>query len=83
MKKETVKRTKKDGMDAKEVALCVQTASQFESAIQLSNGARTMNAKSLMGMITLCTAGGDEWTVSCEGPDEAEALQSMIKFLKR
>ncbi|MBQ6679215.1 MAG: HPr family phosphocarrier protein [Lachnospiraceae bacterium] len=70
-----------DGMDAHGIALCVQTASQYESSVRLTDGVRRMNAKSIMGMMALGLALGDDVTIETDGPDEDAALEAMSAFL--
>ena len=82
MKNRTVTLSFEDGMDARGIALCVQTASQFQSSIHLTDGVRRMNAKSIMGMMALGLALGDEVTIEAEGPDEDAALEAMAAFLE-
>ena len=71
-----------DGLDARGVALTVQTAGHFQSEIHLTDGIRRMNAKSLMGMMAMGVALGDEVTIEADGPDEEEAMESMVSFLE-
>ena len=80
MKTETVTVDRSDGMDTRSIALCVQTASRFRSEIHLTDGQRRMNAKSIMGMMALGLALGDEVTIETAGADEEEALQEMRRF---
>lgn len=82
MKTKTVRVTIGDGLDARGVALCVQRASGFQSEIMLTDGVRRMNAKSLMGMMALGVALGDEVRIEANGVDENEALDSMVCFLE-
>ena len=62
-------------------ALLVQNASSFDSRIYLVFGNKNVNAKSIMGVMTLPMSDGDEIEVRVEGPDEEEALNSIIQFL--
>ncbi len=80
MRTKTVLVNTGDGLDARGVALCVQQASTFESKIHLTDGVRRMNAKSLMGMMALGIALGDEVEIETDGPDEEEALEAMASF---
>ncbi|MBO4411269.1 MAG: HPr family phosphocarrier protein [Lachnospiraceae bacterium] len=82
MKTKTVKVNLRGGLDARGVALSVQTASRFQSQIILSDGVRRMNAKSLMGMMALGVALGDEVVIEANGADEEEALNAMETFLE-
>ena len=62
------------GLDARPVALLVQVASQYESSIYVENGNKRINAKSIMGMMTLGLSAGETITVSVDGADEEKAM---------
>ena len=82
MKTKTVQVTLNNGMEAREVALCVQTASRYNAQIHLTDGIRHMNAKSIMGMMALGLALGDTVTIETNGSDEDDALEAMASFLE-
>ena len=69
------------GLEARPVALLVQVASQYESDIYVENGDKKVNAKSIMGMMTLGLAAGEEVVVSAAGTDEQEAITNIEKYL--
>ena len=69
------------GLEARPVALLVQVASQYESEIHLESEGRTVNAKSIMGMMTLGLASGEKVVVTANGKDEAEASQNIEDYL--
>ncbi|WP_343208393.1 HPr family phosphocarrier protein [Anaerolentibacter hominis] len=69
------------GMEVRPVALLVQVASQYDSNIYVVSGNRKVNAKSIMGMMTLGLASGEEVTVSAEGADEVAAIENIEKYL--
>ena len=69
------------GLEARPVAQLVQVASQFNSEIYVESGAKKVNAKSIMGMMTLGLDMGEEITLSANGEDEAEAMASMEEYL--
>ena len=73
----------KEGPDAKPpVAMFVQVASQYDSKIYLELEDKKINAKSIMGMMSLALTQGDELLVSCDGADEAEAIEVIADFLQ-
>ena len=82
MRERNVTVSLKDGLDARGIAMCVQTASRFRSGIYLKDGVRRMNAKSIMGMMALGLALGDQITVAAEGKDEEAAVDAMAAFLE-
>lgn len=68
-------------MEARPVALLVQVASQFESNIYVEVEDKKVNAKSIMGMMTLGLDNGEEVTVIANGKDESEAMDGVEKYL--
>lgn len=69
------------GLEARPVALLVQVASQYESEIHVETEGRSVNAKSIMGMMTLGLASGETVVVTANGSDEAEAVQNIEEYL--
>ena len=69
------------GLEARPVEQLVQVASQFNSEIYVESGKKKVNAKSIMGMMTLGLDMGEEITLSANGEDEAEAMASMEEYL--
>ena len=67
------------GLEARPVALLVQVASQYESEIYVESEARRVNAKSIMGMMTLGLNAGESITVTANGGDEKEAIEKFQK----
>ena len=72
----------KKGTGATPVAFLVQVASQFESSIYIEYDNKRINAKSIMGMMTVNLSEGKQFSVSAEGADEAEALDKIEEYLK-
>lgn len=69
------------GLEARPVALLVQVASQYESEIYVESEACRVNAKSIMGMMTLGLNAGESITVTANGGDEKEAIDNIEKYL--
>ena len=69
------------GLEARPVAQLVQVASQFESEIHVISGERNVNAKSIMGMMTLGLSAGEKIVVTANGADEEDAIQNIEKYL--
>ena len=82
MKTKEVQVLREQGMDAMDVALCVQRASQFSSSVYLTDGTKRMNAKSLMGMMTMGLVTGDSVTVEADGVDEDAAISGLSAFFE-
>ena len=70
-----------EGLEARPVAMLVQVASQFESTVYINSEDRKVNAKSIMGMMSLGLASGAEVTVVADGNDEDTAVVEIEKFL--
>ena len=71
----------KNGLEARPVAVLVQVASQHESSVYIESAGKKVNAKSIMGMMSLGLDSGAEITVVAAGKDEEEAVLSIEKFL--
>ena len=69
------------GVDARPVALLVQVASQYDSSIYVESGSKKINAKSIMGMMTLGLNQGEEIKVLVVGSDEETAMENIEKYL--
>ena len=70
-----------NGLEARPVALLVPVASQYESSIYVNCEDKKVNAKSIMGMMSLGLAAGDEVVVSANGKDEEVAMENIEKYL--
>jgi phosphocarrier protein HPr len=56
-------------------------AARFASAVSVTAGARTADAKSVLGVMGLGATSGQEVTVAADGPDAAEAVAALIAIL--
>lgn len=81
MMKKTMTIQLQSGLEARPVALLVQVASQHDCSIYVEAGNKKVNAKSIMGMMTLGLAPGEEVTVIADGVDEEAAIQSIEQYL--
>ncbi len=70
-----------NGLEARPVAELVQIASRYDSSIYIEADSKRVNAKSIMGMMTLDLGSGEAITVSADGQDEEEAMQGVEDFL--
>ena len=77
----TVKVGFEEGLETRNMALLVQTAGRYRSNIRIRHGEYTVNAKSIMGVMTLGLNYEDEVELLVEGPDEAEAMEGLSDFL--
>lgn len=81
MTKRTVTIELASGLEARPIAMLVQLASSYESKIYVQSDNKKVNAKSIMGMMTLGLANGESVEVIAEGADEEAAIESIEKFL--
>ncbi|MCD8096908.1 MAG: HPr family phosphocarrier protein [Lachnospiraceae bacterium] len=69
------------GLEARPAAVLVQVASQYDSKIYVETGDKKVNAKSIMGMMTLGLSTGSSVTVTADGDDEETAIENIEKYL--
>ena len=67
--------------EARPVAEIVQTASRFQSTIYLISGNKKINAKSIMGMMSLGLCNDEELEIEASGADEQEAVEAIINYM--
>ncbi|HUL73922.1 MAG TPA: HPr family phosphocarrier protein [Vicinamibacterales bacterium] len=65
------------GLHARAAARFVKLASAYRSQIRVTRGQRTMDGKSILGLLLLAAARGSQIEISADGPDEAEALAAL------
>ena len=70
-----------EGLDARPIALLVQEASQYSSTVYIEVADKQVNAKSIIGMMSLRLTPGEEITVVANGADEEEAAKGIETFL--
>ena len=71
------------GLHNKQATYFVQKANEFESSIWLESGSRKMNAKSLLGIMSLGIVTGSKVTLIAAGPDEEDAVNALEVLLQR
>ncbi|MBD5105502.1 MAG: HPr family phosphocarrier protein [Lachnospiraceae bacterium] len=69
------------GLEARPVAVLVQKASQYDSTVYIQAEGKKVNAKSIMGMMSLGLNMGEEVTVIADGKDESDAVESIEAYL--
>lgn len=69
------------GLEARPVAMLVQVASQHESTVYIESEGKKVNAKSIMGMMSLALGTGESITVIANGNDEEAAIQDIEAYL--
>lgn len=81
MTKKSIKIQLKSGLEARPVALLVQEASKYDSTIYIECEGKKVNAKSIMGMMSLGLDMGEELSVMADGSDELIAIDGIERFL--
>ena len=71
------------GLHNKQATYFVQKANEFNSMIWLESGSRKMNAKSLLGIMSLGIVTGTEVTLTAEGSDAEAAVSALEALLQR
>ena len=71
----------KSGLQARQAALFVQEANRFLADVFLKREERQVNAKSIMGIMSLAIARGTTITLIAEGVDEEQALESLAELV--
>ena len=71
------------GLHNRQATYFVQKANEFESSIWLESGSRRMNAKSLLGIMSLGVVTGTTVTLSASGPDAGSAVNALDELLQR
>ncbi|WP_282138554.1 HPr family phosphocarrier protein [Rossellomorea aquimaris] len=73
----------KTGLQARPAALFVQEANRFSSEIFLEKDGKKVNAKSIMGLMSLAISTGTSITLVADGSDEEEALVALERFVQK
>lgn len=82
MKTQTFKITAESGVHARPATLLVNKAGQFESAINIHYKGKSVNLKSIMGVMSLGIPMGAEIEISADGNDEDAALEGLTEVIK-
>lgn len=69
------------GLHARASAKFVSTTSRFQSQIDVTKDSKTINGKSIMGVMMLAANKGTELTLTIEGPDESAMEQAVIDLI--
>jgi phosphocarrier protein len=71
------------GLDAPACAVLARLANRFQCNISLMRSGRTVNARSIMGVMMLVAQKGSRVTLTAEGSDEVEAVQALAALIAR
>ncbi|KPK13732.1 MAG: hypothetical protein AMJ62_14430 [Myxococcales bacterium SG8_38] len=78
----TVEVTNRLGIHARAAARLVDLANQYESHIELSKDGQVADAKSIMGVLLLCSQRGSKITFRATGADAEQALAALCELVK-
>ena len=73
----------KSGLHARPAAIIVQRAKEFQSRITFSKGEKTVNAKSILSVLTLGAEQGDQIQVTISGSDAASGMDALVALLEK
>nr|WP_240403408.1 phosphocarrier protein HPr [Lactobacillus iners] len=83
MEKREFKVIAETGIHARPATLLVQAASKFSSDINLEYSGKSVNLKSIMGVMSLGVGQGSEISISAEGADEKEEIDAIADTMKK
>ncbi|OLN23977.1 phosphocarrier protein Chr [Domibacillus antri] len=83
MVEKTVNVQLKSGLQARPAALFVQEANRFNAEIFLEKEGKKINAKSIMGIMSLALGRGTDVIISAEGRDAEEAVETLAELVER
>ncbi len=73
----------KTGLHARPAALFVQEANKFSAEIFVEKGDKKVNAKSIMGIMSLAISSGAEVEISAEGADAEQAVTALVDLVSK
>jgi catabolite repression HPr-like protein len=83
MKEKQVEVKLKTGLQARPAALFVQEANRFSSDIFLEKDGKKVNAKSIMGLMSLAVGSGVVINIVADGVDEENAITALSQFIEK
>lgn len=83
MEKRDFKIIAETGIHARPATLLVQTASKFNADITLEYQDKSVNLKSIMGVMSLGVGQNAEVTITADGSDEKEAIQAIAETMQK
>ena len=77
-----VKVQNKIGLHARPATFFIQKANEYKSAIWVEREERRVNAKSLLGVLSLGSVGGASIRILADGPDEQDAVNGLVQLIE-
>ena len=81
MKRQTIQAAISAAKDERTIAELVQLANRFSSSIYMETSNKVINAKSIMGMMTMDLVSGNEVTITADGEDEVAAVEKIADYI--
>lgn len=69
------------GLHARAAAKFVHTATRYSSQIKISRDGKTMDGKSIMGILLLAAGAGTTVVISADGSDESDAIDALCRLV--
>jgi len=82
MTEQMVRVSNRAGIHARPAAVLVQAAKDFKSSIYFERGNDRINAKSIMGILTLAASYKTELKIIAEGEDEEQAVETIVRLFE-
>jgi len=82
MTEQVIKVSNRAGIHARPAAILVHAAKDFKSSIYLEKGNDRINAKSIMGILTLAASYKTELKIIAEGEDEKQAIELIVRLFE-
>ena len=70
------------GLHARPATFFIQKANEFKASIWVEKGERRVNAKSLLGVLSLGIVGGTTIRLIADGSDEQQAIEGLVKLIE-
>lgn len=70
------------GLHARAAARFVHTAGRFRSKVSVTRGERTMDGKSILGILLLAASRGTRLRLTADGADEKECLRALLELVQ-
>ncbi|WP_075619840.1 HPr family phosphocarrier protein [Paenisporosarcina indica] len=83
MVEQQVKVELKSGLQARQAALFVQDANRYQADVYLQKDEKKVNAKSIMGIMSLAISKGSTVIISADGSDEEQAVAGLIAMIQK
>lgn len=70
------------GLHLRPISVLCNRSIDYKSTITIKIGNKSVNAKSVIGVLSACVKQGDEIELVCEGPDETEAINELSNMIQ-